>query len=108
MNCRGYFMKGRIAFFMAALFVAGILHTYRLWGQTSSGEITGRVADPTDAAIANAEVTLMNRSTGEKRVTRTSISGEFVFTALQPGLFAVAVKVQGFKELEKTDLKLSA
>ena len=35
-------------------------------------------------------------------------SGDFVFTALQPGPYSLGVRAAGFKLLEKTDLELTA
>lgn len=77
-------------------------------GQTSSGEIRGRVVDMGDAVIVGAQVKLTNQNTGDQRSTTTNSEGEFVFVALQPGTFSVSVKSQGFKSLEKRDLVLSA
>jgi hypothetical protein len=78
------------------------------FGQTSSGEIRGRVADSADAVVVGAQVILTNQNTGETRSANTNSQGEFVFVALQPGTFSVSVKSQGFKTYEKRDLVLSA
>ena len=76
--------------------------------QTSSGEISGRVVDSSGAAIANAAITLTNQLTGQQLATTTDKFGGFVFTALQPSTFSVSVRANGFKELDKRDLQLSA
>jgi hypothetical protein len=78
------------------------------FGQTSSGEIRGRVADTADAVIVGARVTLTNQSTHEKRSATTNSQGEFVFVALQPGNYSVLAESTGFKTFEKRDMVLSA
>jgi hypothetical protein len=78
------------------------------WAQTSSGQISGRVVDPSGAAIRGAVVTLTNQATGETRTDKTEASGEFVFVAVQPGAFTVAVSELNFKKYEKRNLTLHA
>lgn len=58
--------------------------------------IEGRVTDPSDAAVPNAEVTLENQATGVKRVVRTSDVGYYRVASLPPGQFTVRVSAQGF------------
>jgi len=76
--------------------------------QSSSGDIYGRVLDSNGDVIPNAEVTLTNQQTGETRSAKSGNLGDFIFATLQPGAYTVLVKAQGFKELEKKDLNLSA
>jgi len=92
-----------------AFYTAGPLLIARMaFAQTSSGEISGRVIDSSDAVVVDAEVTLTNQSTGDVRETRTDRFGNFLFPALQPGVFRVAVRAPGLQGMEKHDLKLSA
>jgi hypothetical protein len=76
--------------------------------QTSSGQIAGRIVDPSGAAVPDATVTLTNQDTSDARTTKTEASGEFVFPAVQPGTFTVAVSAPGFKKYEKHNLALHA
>ena len=59
-----------------------------LLAQSSSGTITGRVLDPTGQSVPGANVTLTKKDTREMRTFATTISGDFVFTALQPGPYS--------------------
>src|SRR5262245_36916101 len=97
-------MKSRFAFYA----VAALLVARMAFAQTSSGEISGRVIDSSDAIVADAQVTLTNQDTGDVRETRTDRFGNFLFPALQPGVFRVAVRAPSFQGMEKRDLKLSA
>ena len=68
--------------------------------------VTGRVADPQGAAVANAVVTL-NPSSVAARTTQTGADGMFSFAAVAPGLNAVQVDSAGFQRWIRT-LTLSA
>jgi hypothetical protein len=76
--------------------------------QTSSGSITGRVVDPSNAVVTGVQVTLTNQETGDVRTATTDKEGQFLFLALQPGTFKVSLHAEGFKRLEKRDLVLTA
>ena len=76
--------------------------------QTTSGQISGRIVDPDGRSIVNAEVTLTNQFTSEKRMEKTDASGDFVFASVQPGTFILSVTAPGFKGYTKKDVVLSA
>jgi hypothetical protein len=76
--------------------------------QTSSGDISGRVVDPSGAAIPNAQVTLKNQLTTQEQTTTSGKSGDFTFASIQPGTFSITVSAAGFKQFDKRDLHLSA
>lgn len=77
-------------------------------GQTSSGVISGLVADPSGAPIPFVRVTLTNVNTGERRTVPTQETGNFVFSAVLPGAYSITVEQQGFKRVEKTGLNITA
>jgi len=58
--------------------------------------IDGRVSDPSDAAVPNAEVTVENTATGVKRVVRTSDVGYYRVASLAPGQYTISVTAPGF------------
>jgi len=76
--------------------------------QSTSGQISGHVVDPSGANIVGATVQLLNVQTGEVREAKTAESGDFVFPAVQPGQFKVRIALIGFKAYEKENLNLSA
>lgn len=77
--------------------------------QTISGEISGRVVDPSGAVVPGVEVTLTNQDTGATQATtKTNASGLFVFPSVQPGTYSVSIQAGGFKTFDKRDLHLSA
>ena len=68
--------------------------------QTSTGSITGTVADSAGQVIPAAAVTLINERTGEERNATTNDVGDFVFPALVPGPYTIKVNSRGFRPLE--------
>jgi outer membrane receptor protein involved in Fe transport len=91
-----------------AVAAALLLLTATLFGQGSSGSISGRVVDPTGAAIAGAEVHLINQVDRQTRTFTTTQSGDFAFPAIEPGDYTLSLKLQGFKQYEKKDVHLAA
>lgn len=89
---------------MVTTFLAGSM----LYSQSSSGTISGHIVDPANRAVPAAEITLTNQATLDIRALKTNESGGFVFTAVQPGTFRLAVRAPGFKEYIKRDLILTS
>src|SRR5579859_7624961 len=98
----------RLFFVLTAILAACFLFAAFAVAQSSSGDIYGRVLDSNGDVIPDAEVTLTNQQTGDTRTVKTGNLGDFIFATLQPGTYTVLIKAQGFKELEKRDLNLSA
>ena len=68
-----------------------------VWGQAvATGTVTGTVLDPQNAAVANATVTLLDKSSGSPRTAETTETGRFVFTQIAPGSYDLTVVKQGF------------
>ncbi len=77
-------------------------------GQSSTGTISGRVVDSSGAAVAGAEVRVINENDRQVRAFSSSTNGEFAFPELGPGAYTVSVRAKGFKQTEKTGLQLAA
>src|ERR1700726_2964738 len=85
------------------LLVAGFFGT-RLAAQTSYGTIACTVTDASGAAVGDAEVTITNVASGEKRVQPTSTDGFYNFVNLVPGTYRIEVEKSGFKRAAHTDV----
>ena len=70
---------------LAAMF--GAISAIPVNGQTF-GEITGRISDPTGAAISAAQITLTSVATNAVRNTISTDSGDYTFPAVAPGATA--------------------
>jgi hypothetical protein len=66
------------------------------------------VVDSSGAAVAGAEVKVINNDSKQNRVFPTQQSGEFTFPDLAPGEYTLAVRATGFKQYEKRGLHLTA
>jgi hypothetical protein len=75
-----------------------------LYGQNTYGGIVGSVTDPSGAAITDANVTLTNLGTSEKRTQSSGSDGLFTFVNLFPGQYRIDVEKQGFKHLTRTPI----
>jgi hypothetical protein len=62
--------------------------------------VRGLVKDPQGAVLGSADVTLTNQGTGIVRTTKTSGSGEYSFTSIEPGTYAVETSMSGFKKVQ--------
>ncbi|PYT31803.1 MAG: hypothetical protein DMG58_11445 [Acidobacteria bacterium] len=72
--------------------------------QESRGRVQGTVADPSQAAIANATVTLRNVNTGVETVRQADAAGHYLFDFVQPGTYSVAVQAAGFQRFVQENI----
>jgi hypothetical protein len=73
-----------------------------LFSQSTYGSITGAVTDKSGATITDANVTLTNLGTQEKRTENSGADGLFTFVNLFPGQYRIDVEKQGFKHFVQT------
>ena len=78
----------------------------RATAQMNAGTILGTIADPTGAAVANAQVTVTNVSTSISQRTTTDAMGNYVVPYLIPGLYDVSAEREGFKKITRTGITL--
>ncbi|MCS6952552.1 MAG: TonB-dependent receptor [Bryobacteraceae bacterium] len=74
--------------------------------QVTTGTITGRVTDPSGAAVPKAEVTVTEQNTGLSQRTETGDTGRYTVPLLKPGTYTVTVKAPGFSTSVRRDLIL--
>jgi len=75
--------------------------------QMETATISGRVTDPSGAAISGADVQVQNVLTGREVAIKTNSSGLYVVPALEPGTYRVIVTNPGFKQIVKPDVTLN-
>src|SRR5271170_3373765 len=88
--------------------LAFLAFTSAALGQLNTADILGTVTDSTAAVIPNADVTLTNLGTNEKRRTLSNSSGDYSFTLLPVGHYSIAVKATGFATSITKDLSVEA
>jgi hypothetical protein len=77
------------------------------FAQDISARIDGQVTDPNGAVVTKATVTLTNMRTGEVRTVESNEEGSYTLAQIQPGLYDLSVKAQGFKEYLSKGLEIS-
>jgi len=77
-----------------------------LRAQSTNGSLSGRIADPSKAVIADAKISAINTATNFRYDTSTNSSGEYYLTNLPPGLYRLEIEKPGFKKLIKPDVTL--
>ena len=87
----------------ALLFSAVLVITtsLSLYGQSTYGTVDGSVLDSSGAAIADAQVTLTNKGTQEKRVQNTGAEGLFQFVNVFSGQYRLDIEKAGFKHFTR-------
>ena len=78
------------------------------FAQLDRAQIAGFVKDQTGGVIPGATVSATLRRTALTQTTVTDANGYYVFPALSPGIYEVAVELQGFKRWLKTSITLDA
>src|SRR5215469_1128604 len=76
--------------------------------QLLQGAVNGHIADPSQAVIAGATVTISNQETNFTRVVNTGAQGEYTFASLPPGTYTLTVKAQGFEGFVRTGIVIAA
>jgi hypothetical protein len=66
-----------------------------------SGQISGRVTDPQQAAMPNAAVQIVNQDRNFERETKTDSQGSYSAPYLPPGRYEISVSKEGFSSGSK-------
>lgn len=90
----------------ACLMLAFLLLAGYLSSQEYRGSMTGRVLDPTGAAVPGARVTATNTATNVPFVTNTNVEGNYTIPYLQPGTYSLRVERTGFKVFERSPIDI--
>ena len=75
--------------------------------QGVNGSIAGSVADASGSAVAGATVKLTSEGTGAIQTETTNAEGNFIFSVVLPGTYAVSAEHPGFKRFEKQHIELT-
>jgi Carboxypeptidase regulatory-like domain len=91
------FMKMFGGWFAILLFIA-LSHVNAQ--TTTTGDLTGKITDPSGAVLPDVTVTLKNDATGATQTTTTNSGGTYHFGFLPPASYTVSVDVPGFQPAE--------
>jgi len=82
-----------------------VVSTSATFAQSTLGDVSGVVTDPSGAAIPNVPVTLINVDTGVKMTTVTK-DGAYAIQAVPPGRYKIEASNPGFTTISITGLRL--
>jgi Carboxypeptidase regulatory-like domain len=86
-----------------------LLGTYTAHAQVLTGSITGVVADTSGAVLPGVNVTVSgDRLIGGPQTQVTDATGAYRFDRLVPGAYNVKFELQGFKTVDRPDVRLNA
>ncbi|MGA2329402.1 MAG: TonB-dependent receptor [Bryobacteraceae bacterium] len=77
-----------------------------VWCQDFRATLTGRVTDPSGAAVAAARVTVRNLETNEVTPATTGSQGDYSVPFLRPGMYQIDVEAKGFKKFRRDGIQL--
>ena len=88
-----------------ALFIAAVL--LPLAASAQSATVSGQVTDQAKAAIPGVDVEIRNADTGLTKATITNGEGLYTFSNLNPGHYALTIRMQGFESVTVTGITLN-
>lgn len=75
--------------------------------QSTLGDITGSVHDPSGAAVPGASVILINVDTGVRSSLKATEDGGYRFQQVAPGMYRLEVTASGFSETDVANLRVN-
>jgi hypothetical protein len=82
----------------ATVLISTLIFSLVVFAQSDRGSITGSVADPAGAVVANAPVQIRNIETGAVYQAGTSATGNYTLAQLPAGQYELSTTVAGFKK----------
>src|SRR5260370_25439121 len=103
--------RGGVKFKYLSVVFSGLLFDLTVssptWGQSTNATLTGKVTDPSGAAVAGAELTLTNSATKLSLNFVSGENGEYSFRSLDPGTYELKVAKNGFVTYLQKDIILT-
>jgi hypothetical protein len=96
-------MRTRAALALAT--VVALAHAGALFGQGFQGGVRGAIKDA-GGVLPGVEVTLTNEKTNITRSTTTNERGEYVFSNVDPGSYAVKAVLAGYKTIDRREIPI--
>src|ERR1035441_1179815 len=72
-----------------------------------SAYIHGRVLDPSQAAVPEAAITVVDHESGFRRIAQTDSGGDYAVGSLDSGIYKVTVRKDGFRTMIRFNVKVA-
>ena len=99
-------MLTRAPFRVACMLLLCVSLGVQGFAQVNTASLTGLVADPNGAAIANASVKAKNKATNVEQSVTSDSSGYYTFASLPIGTYTLTVETRGFKRAVRDEVDL--
>ena len=76
------------------------------YAQVITGQITGRITDPSGALIPDAKVTVTNNDTAREWTVATNTDGYYTVPLLPPGRYRISARKEGFRVVTRSEVTL--
>src|ERR1022692_491779 len=83
-----------------------LLSVSQVWGQVSTGSLSGYVLDPSERVVPGASVSLQSVGRSFQRSSQTDASGFYLFEELAPGDYQLSVNATGFAPLRTEGVRV--
>src|SRR5260370_10588575 len=91
---------------LVAVLLAHLVCNPPAWAQRSA-YIHGHVIDPSQAAVPEALITVVNQDSGFRHVAQTGSDGDYAVGSLESGIYKVTVRKDGFRTMIRFDVKVA-
>ncbi|MEO5953503.1 MAG: carboxypeptidase-like regulatory domain-containing protein, partial [Chloroflexia bacterium] len=78
------------------------------FAQTERGQIAGVITDATGAAVAGAQIHILNKATSTPSSVISGSSGDYTAANLLPGAYRIEITASGFKKFIQDNVLISA
>ena len=78
-----------------------------LAGAESYTHVSGLILDASGASAPGASVAVVNEDTGFRRTTASETDGRYVVSSLQPGMYKITVRKEGFRTVIRLGVRLT-
>lgn len=90
---------------LVAVVMLNAIMTNVVYAQLTA-QISGTIQDSTGAVVPIAEITVINEETGIRWEAKTNQTGIYTVPLLQPGMYRINVKADGFRPVNRTGIVL--
>ncbi len=93
---------------LPAFLILAVIFAVFAGSSASAQSAVGQVVDPSGAAVANAQVSLVGRESHTVEHASTNAAGHYSFSLVQPGVYALVVKIPGFAPYRQETITIGA
>jgi hypothetical protein len=93
---------------MALVICAMALVCGCVFGQSTTGTLTGTIVNSSNSAVPGAKLEARDPATGIVRNTVSGLNGIFILNSLEPRKYVLTVKATGFKTLVENDIDVTS